>query len=434
MNIVLDILLNERKMHKYSFDFFLILFIFLYALFALDRMKILLSPKIDGIATTNEVWIIILVYLLLNIINRKKYLLPYYKYNLYLIFFLFIYTIVIIVGGFNLDSKLQYIYAVLLFITPILLFFLTSDLHINDINILIKIMVVICLTYAIFGIILTKHYTFFMRLVGNNVDNYQYYSQYRASMMLGSSITVSYYYNLTLPLCFYLFYNSIEKKWRIISGLAIIMNVLATAILLSRNAFFCTVLIVLYTIFFMKKNRKAILKIILFILFIIVGIYALKNYDLSRLTIGINPSDSSVEARLTASRLGLYIFKKYPIFGSGMGRFFKRVYDYRYINVDGFMGLVDPHNMYVLILSETGIVGLILMILIFLILFKSFSYIREKLLRETAYITLFAFLVGSIGGSHLFNEISYSIVFWIYMGVFNAISINDRIKNDTRKG
>jgi len=418
---------NKNNLKKYSFSAYLICFIFLYALFALNRIKKTLSFSVEGVTVTNEIWIVVLICFLLSINRRRKQLL--YKYNFYLGICLFLYILVVIMGGFNIDSISQYIYSVFIFITPILLYFKISNFSNDDIIFLFKIIIIMCLIYAIFAIVLTKNYAFFMGLLGNPIDNYRYYSQYRPSMMLGSSITVSYYFNLTLPICFYIFYKSKKKKWRIISASTIAINLLATFVLLSRAASLCSIFIILYNIFFIKNNEnKYSGKIILFILFVIAGIYSFQNYDLSRLTIGFDASSSSVYERLMASSLGLYIFSKNPIIGSGMGRFFKRVYENRYIVVDGFSGLIDPHNMYVLVLSETGLIGFILIIMIFLILFKSFSNIQEKMLRQTAYLTLFAFLFDAMGGSHLFNEISYSIIFWIYMGLFNRISIKDRIK------
>jgi len=141
---------------------------------------------------------------------------------------------------------------------------------------------------------------------------------------------------------------------------------------------------------------------------------------------GFDISGDSVSARLIAGSLGLHIFTRYPLFGSGMGRFFERIYDYSFISVDGITGLIDPHNMYIFIASELGITGLILTIILFINLFRSFSHINGRILRKTAYITLSVFLFNAMGGSHILNEISYSIIFWIYMGLFNAVSIRDR--------
>jgi O-antigen ligase len=412
---------------KYSFSVYLICFIFLYALFALDRIKKLLSFVVAGSTTTNEIWIIPLVCILLYTYKTvKTYRLSFNKVNLIFLVYIYLYIIVIIVGGFNVVSMPQYGYAGLLFIIPMFLLFPMAKYSNEDIRFLFKVFVGTCLIYEFFTIVLIKNYAYFMLLLGNSMDN-RYYDEYRASMMIGSSITVSYYFNLALPLCFYMLYCSKEKKWRIISALAIILNVIASLGLLSRTANISTVLIIILNFLLVRSTKNNSRKKIIFIVLVIAAaMYAFKNYDLTRLTNGFSGSGDSVEARLVAGNIGLYISTKFPIFGSGMGRYFERLYDFRFIDVDGIIGLIDPHNMYILIMSELGIVGLGITILLFIHLFKRFSYIKEKHLRQTAYITLFIPLFDAFGGSHILNEISYSTIFWIYMGVFNAVSIKDR--------
>lgn len=425
---------NYVKINKSSFlsafTMYIICIIYFYVLFGPSRIKRILSFSIEGKSTTNEVWIIPLlcvVIILLIGINKKNLIIN--NHNLPFVVYVYLYIVIILLGGFNVNSIAQYIYAVMLFIVPIFLFFSMIYLEYQEIEKLIKIFVLSCLIYSILAIILSTNYAYFMNLVGNIIDD-RYYLQYRASMMLGSSITVSYFFNLTLPLCFYLYYSNTEKKWRLISGITIFMTVIATFVLLSRTAVLCTLIIIAYSLFFMKKRkRKGIRKIGIFLLIIIAILYTYKNFDLTRIIDGMNFSGSSVEARLQAINLGLYIFTQFPLIGSGMGTFFKRVYDNKYITVDGLTGLIDPHNMYILILSELGLIGIIVTALLFITLIKKFSNIEDNILKHTAYITVIAFLFDSLGGSHLVNEISFASIFWIYMGLFSAISFRKYREN-----
>lgn len=416
------------KKEKRYLSTFLISFIFLYALFVPTRIKILASFKVEGIKTTNEMWIIPLIFLILYITKYINTKLLIKSKNSFFVIILYMYILIIVVGGFNAISMSQYIYAALLFLLPILLFFSVSYCDVNDIKFLLKLFVIVCLIYSVFAIILSTRYAFFMDLVGNPIDKYRGYKQYRASMMLGSSIAVSYYFNMTLPICFYVFYESIENKWKIISALSIITNIIATFLFLSRAAVLCMVLIIIFLLFFIKNNKnKVILKTILLIFLMMSIILIIKKYDLSRLSLGFDKSESSIALRLTSGKLGLHIFSKYPILGSGMGRYFERAYTNNYISVDGLIGLVDPHNMYVLILSETGLIGLFIILVMFLTLFIRFLNIKKRMLRQTACMVLFAFLFDAMGGSHLFISMSFSILFWIYMGVFNNVYIRDNI-------
>jgi O-antigen ligase len=244
--------------------------------------------------------------------------------------------------------------------------------------------------------------------------------------MLGSSITVSYYFNLTLPLCFYMYSTASDKKWHIISGSAIILNVIATFLLLSRLAAICTILIIVVYLFIVDEHNYHYGKKIAIIASVMITFFiADEYYDFSRIQSGINLSANSEQSRLTASRLGMSIFADYPLFGSGMGRYYERVYRYKNISYNEMSSIIDPHNMYVLILSEMGIVGMIITGILLASLFLCFSQLREKNLKRCAYITLGTFMIGALGGSQMINEISFSSVLWIYLGLFRSVSIQD---------
>lgn len=419
---------NDENDRHYLFTY-LVSFIFLYALFVPARVKLLFSWPVEGILTTNELWILSLVYVLLYIIGGidKKLLLQ--SENRPFLVIIYIYILIIISGGFKIVSVSQYVYASLIFLMPMFLFFTMSYASYKDIIFLLKVFIVSSLIYSVFSIVLAISDTFFNKLVENYVEGNYNYSQSRARTMLGSSITVSYYFNITLPLCFYMFYSCKEKRWRIVSVISIFTNIVATFILLSRAAVLCVILILIFNLFFVIKENKFRTNLILIILLLLAITFTTNKYDLSRLALGFDKTEESIASRLRSGKLGLHIFAKYPLLGSGMGRYYKRVYtpNNRYLNIDGMIGLIDPHNMYVLILSEMGLIGFILSIILFLLLFNRFLQIEEKLLSQMACLTLFAFLLDAMGGSHLFNSISFSILFWIYMGVFNNIYLNGKI-------
>lgn len=406
---------------------YLSIFIFLYAILGFDRIKKFFSFNVEGHSVTNELWIIPLICYFIyffDAYSRRRLLIS--KENLFFINIIFLYVIIILVGGMNLVSYSHYFYASTLFIVPMLMYFPMSRIDIKQTNLILKIFLLSCLFYAVFAIILSTNYAFFMELVGNPI-NYRYNSQYRAAMMIGSSITVSYYLNLTLPLCFYFFYRNAEIKWRYIALITISVNIIATFILLSRAASLIAILIsIVYVLFLGSKNNRVKNKLLILFMLVIGVFYSYFYYDLSRIISGFGSEGASTDSRLNTANLGLNIFYDFPLFGSGMGRFFKRVYESRYIEVNGINGLIDPHNMYIMIMSEMGIAGLFVTVLMFAYFFYNFSFIRDNALRRTAFITIIAFLIGGIGGTHLFINISFATVFWIYMGVFNAISIHDR--------
>ena len=149
--------------------------------------------------------------------------------------------------------------------------------------------------------------------------------------------------------------------------------------------------------------------------------------NLERLFMGFK--ESSTEKRLEAINLGYKIFQDNYIIGSGMGKYFTRAYNDRYINYNGNTGLVDTHNAYMMALSETGIIGFILLISLFIYLLMRMSRIKDKMLMKTAIITILVFLLQEMGGSDIFNSMEYSMIFWFYMSIFKLGTLREEEQN-----
>lgn len=406
---------KRRKNLLEGFFLLLISSIFLYPLFALDRIKNILALRINGVTTNNSIWIIPLVCFFSFLIIKR----PREGFNRRILRrvleFLFPLLIVILLGGFRSSSSRQFLYSFMVLLVPVFVFFLMGYAGIKHFKFFVKLFVIVCAFYSIFAIILTTNYWYFMRLLGNPLE-YRYYYQFRARMMLGSSITVGYYLNLTIPFCFYLLSTSKEIKYRVLSLVALVASIIANLVLLSRaNAFTTFAIIAIYLFFFKRGRRLFLRKLVFIILLLVVGYYVLGSFNLDRLFIRVGYGDDII--RINSMRLGIHIFTKYPIIGSGLGTYFLRAYTDRWIAVDGISGLVDPHNVYILLLSETGLLGVVFLLGVFVTILKGFSKIREYELRFTSYMVMLAFLIGGIGGSHLVNEINFSIVFWYYLGL-----------------
>ena len=152
-------------------------------------------------------------------------------------------------------------------------------------------------------------------------------------------------------------------------------------------------------------------------------IYGVNNFDLTRLFSGFQ--DASVFTRFSAMNLGIHLFTRNPLIGTGLGRYFIRAYSNREIYIDGIQGLIDPHNTYIFLLSEIGIIGFIILSMILIYTLRKFRYISNPVFRKTAYLIIVVYLIGAIGGSQLLNEISFSTILWIYISLCRAISLRD---------
>ena len=179
----------QNRSKKYSANVLIIGLLYLYPLFALDRIKNIFSYRINDTPTTNEIWILLIMCFLFIILNKGR--LKITRLTSIFLFSIFLLLMIIIVGGIKAVSISQWIYAGSLFMVPIFLFLSIPKLNNSEKDKLIKLFVLTSLIYSTLAIILSKNYAYFMALIGNNIDDYRYYEQYRASMMIGSSITVS---------------------------------------------------------------------------------------------------------------------------------------------------------------------------------------------------------------------------------------------------
>lgn len=417
----------ENDYRKTPVSVLAIIAVICHALFMMNRLKFSQLIEIDGAAVNNESWLFLMVIIFKIWIDQMDATYVVEKriiHDRVLLILIILLFIVAICGGLGAQDLSQYIYATLLFFVPILFLFSVSRKNSDYFEYFIKLFIILSFIYSIIVVIAVNNFGYIMELLGNSTD-VQQYSQYRASLMLGSSITVSYYLNISLPLCFYHVFTTENKKWRIFDTVAIVINLIATAINLSRLAFIVSIFIVLYCLFFVKQGRFSFQKKIGVSVLIVVSIwYTATSFDLDRLFYGF--SDDSTLERAYAMNLGVFLFKENPVLGTGLGKYFVRAASGREISVAGINGLVDPHNTVVMALSEMGISGFTLLCIILMRIVKIFSYIENVEFRRTSYIVLCSYLLGALGGSQLFNEMSFSTILWIYLSLFVAVGSRDR--------
>ena len=391
-----------------------LIFIVIYALFAFRRIKAIGLPYLNGTVLNNLIIVIPLLALFLVFICANKFC---FEKRLSRLFLLFVF--ISLISLFNYKSIAQSLYAFFLFLVPILLFFCVGKNEYHSFGRIVTLFVLLSLAYSVLAIIASFNYGTLLSKIGiTNIDD-QYNSQYRASLMIGSGITVSYFLNATLPLAFLKLYTTGKKRTKLFYIVVIILNAAATIIENSRLAVASMLLIILFCSFFFKKQdfKNLWKKFFVVIASGIVLLVLINRIDVSRLFMGFK--DASTSERMDAFKLAIHIFRKNPLFGKGLGTYFYRAWsDQRYITVDGITGLIDPHNTQALLLAETGLIGTALFYLFLFFVFVKFIKIQNILVKKTAIIFFVAYLLGSLGGTQLITEISYSSIIWIMMGLF----------------
>ena len=102
--------------------------------------------------------------------------------------------------------------------------------------------------------------------------------------------------------------------------------------------------------------------IILFLFSILYSLFSIHSLST------VFPADESVVVRNQLNQAALKMFTHSPIFGVGLGNFLVRLPDYLVSRQIYFLQPV--HNIYLLLLSEAGVIGIIILVFIGFMLLK----------------------------------------------------------------
>ena len=235
-------------------------------------------------------------------------------------------------------------------------------------------------------------------------------------------------------LIYLLFFKNLDKHIisKIISTfflLTMTINVFITGGRAGQIGFF--VMLGLAFIFYFKKNIKIAILLILFVLPTIFYLaYNISDIFNNRVNEAKNNllqleenRNTSVGQRITFAQNSLRIIKDNLLFGVGTGDF---KLEYEKINQEYTPELEtpdQPHNMYLLVLVQTGIFGLICMLWIFYMQFK--VAFTKKAYKEIAIALPTLFLVIMLSDSYLLGH--YTTLLFVYFSAFLYKSFDDEI-------
>tara|TARA_B100001063_G_scaffold247286_1_gene292171 strand:- start:8451 stop:10262 length:1812 start_codon:yes stop_codon:yes gene_type:complete len=199
-----------------------------------------------------------------------------------------------------------------------------------------------------------------------------------------------------LPFLLYLISKTNNGKSILLNILEILV-VISVILLQSRGGILSLLFIYTFLLFF-KKRRKLILTVTKILLILFGTIYMLPKIS-SAFNVKLQDSfslinDESFNQRLEYYKNALDLFLEKPFFGNGIGSF--KTESLKYYDEISTIPYY-AHNDFLQILSETGILGLLSYILIFIFLFKILFRFKKS-------NPIFPFLIISIT-IYLFNSL-----------------------------
>jgi len=227
-------------------------------------------------------------------------------------------------------------------------------------------------------------------VIGTNIIGFSK-SGVRISSFFGDELILGSYLSRLFPLLFALFVLK-EKKQLELYSMNILFILLSGLIYISgeRSAFFLFIFSYVFIIIFLEKFKK--LKIILLVLSLILILVLTFNFSQVKNRMISDPVNSIKKSIFTTEhdsliRTAFNMFLDKPIFGHGPKMFRVICKDEKYATgVSPCM--THPHNFYVQLLAETGIIG-------FSFLFSAFAYVlycayrqfKSIVLRQKRYLT-----------------------------------------------
>jgi O-antigen ligase len=213
----------------------------------------------------------------------------------------------------------------------------------------------------------------------------------RISSFFGDELIIGSYLSRLFPLLFALFVLK-EKKQLELYSMIILFILLSGLIYISgeRAAFFLFILSFMFMIIFLEKFVK--LKIISSVLSLILIVVLTFNFSEVKNRMVSNPVDNIKKSIFTPEhdsliRTAYNMFLDKPILGQGPKMFRVICKDEKYAT--GITPcMTHPHNFYVQLLAETGIIGFSFLFSVFIyVLYCVYRQFKTIVLRQKRYLT-----------------------------------------------
>jgi hypothetical protein len=251
---------------------------------------------------------------------------------------------------------------------------------------------------------------------------------------------------MVLPLAASRFWFEKSQKLRLLGAIACIPIFSAIMLTFSRGAFLAAMATVAAMVYLgCIKGRHLLIAGLAFVIIlpVVMPEYAYRLLTIFRI-VGVQPEnkpggktlDTSMRGRATENLASLNIFLDHPILGVGPGQ--TQMYTGKYGAEDGLTrlrGTRQAHNMYLAILSDTGLIGFATYIPIFII--SLIGLMRIRRLYATSRPELIGLAVGFILSlvaflsSALFLSPAYERFYWLIVALAGvAVHILQREKEE----
>ncbi len=242
----------------------------------------------------------------------------------------------------------------------------------------------------------------------------------------------------------YLFITGSKNKMRIFYGICIFLLVDALILTFSRNAYVSLTAVIIILVSLMvplvtnkisRDTKRVVLNLAgIFAITLLVAYATLLPYINSRITI------SDQVQRINFDTAGLKIFLKHPIFGVGIGQMVQQTYNELGRTAQRYLAQ-PPHNFYIDVAVEMGMIGLLLYLFLFSSLINGLWQNLSQKQTENEHkkgdsILFFSIFIGILI-SMLFDHFFYTqeqtqLLLWSIIGIIIGLQNQKTAKNSSQ--
>lgn len=376
-------------------------------------------------------FLLIIIFFFLIFKEKKYYIFKKYNFNIFILFYLYLVILSIFSESIFLSLKSSLFYFRFGFFYLAICYFLEN----MNINYKKYIYALFFLSFFIFFDAL------FQTITGFNVFNQKLIHSSRASSLFGDELIMGSYVIRMLPIIVSLIYFFEIKK--LINLIPILWLTSILTVLLSGEKNSLGLIIILSVIYFLFSNFSFAKKTTALLLTVLLSILLVNSFPQIKKRIFTQAKQISQNGEYGFSRMhyshyktSYLMFIDKPIFGHGPKSFRVQCKKDKF-NYDVYSCSTHPHNMYLQLLSETGFVGFLFILSLWVYSFfrlltlffqiNKYDYKNQFNIFATATIFINLFPISTSG--NIFNNwISY--IYFLSLALFLYSLKNNDIKYD----
>lgn len=224
---------------------------------------------------------------------------------------------------------------------------------------------------------------------------------------------------LVISMIFFSYLITVQKHrfWKVLATAGAIVTSIGVFFTLSRSGILLLFIAVGLIIAFNFRNKKMWPLVIIFLIVALyMWLYSGKIINiLESIVPSIQQGTDTVGVRFSLWQAGWRMWLDHMISGVGVGNY-PPLLRYYAIDLPSHYWNLTAHNTYIMILAETGIVGLVLFISMMVISLRNYAFFKtnEKNIKYLRNTWMIAFVIYSIGAGTMSAQ--YDKLLWFLMG------------------